>query len=165
MVSSNLVSTVTLAWIPSPDTNVTGYLLCSGLVSGQYTNQVEVGNVTNATAVGLSPGVSYYFAVIAHDAVGNQAPPSNELPVLIPPPSSLSASLSAPQLAPPGTGGAGLSLTFSGAAGTTYAIQATQDFITWSTVWTTNCVASGPMTFVDNAAPGYPMRFYRLLAQ
>ena len=158
-------STVTLAWVQSPDTNVTGYLLCCGLTSGQYLNQVEVGRVTNVTVMGLSPSATYYFVVIAHDAVGNQAPPSNELQVpIMPQPLALVRPV-APQLAVPSRSGAGISLTFRGNAGAMYAIQATQDFINWSTVWTALCVTSGPLTFVDGAAPGYPRRFYRLVAE
>jgi hypothetical protein len=70
---------VATGWNPSPDPNVVGYYLCWGLASGQCTNFIDVGNVTNATLGGLTTSVFYYFTVVAYDTVGDQAPPSNEI--------------------------------------------------------------------------------------
>src|SRR5437763_1058179 len=38
------VTTVSLAWTPSPDANVTGYKIYYGAASRDYTNSVAVGN-------------------------------------------------------------------------------------------------------------------------
>ena len=70
---------VSTGWNPSPDTNVTGYFLCWGLASGQCTNFIDVGDVTNATLGGLTTNTWYYFNVVAHDDGGDQAVPSNEI--------------------------------------------------------------------------------------
>ena len=54
--------TVTLGWAASPGPNLAGYKLCYGSISGIYTNQTDVGNVTSKTVSGLKNGVTYYFA-------------------------------------------------------------------------------------------------------
>jgi len=66
-------------WDASPDPTVVGYYIGWGLATGQCTNLIEVGNVTDVTLSGLSTNVLYYFTVVAHDATGQQAPPSNEV--------------------------------------------------------------------------------------
>ncbi len=156
-------SSIALGWNASPDTNVTGYLLCSGLVTGQYTNQVEVGNATNTTVTGLTTNVTYYFVVIAHDGQGNQAPPSNEVQVTLPAPSG--APQMGIQLTSIGPGAFTPSLNFLVASGSTYQIQASSDLINWSVLWTTNCATSGQLLFNDNTAVNYSQRFYRVLQQ
>lgn len=68
----------TLSWNASPDTNVTGYTICYGTSSHQYTNTISVGNVTNVVIPGLQGNTTYFFAAKAHDAAGNQSDFSNE---------------------------------------------------------------------------------------
>ncbi|MFO1487786.1 MAG: fibronectin type III domain-containing protein [Verrucomicrobiota bacterium] len=65
-------------WDPSPDPAVTGYHLFYGTQSGVYLNMLDVGNVTNASVTGLLPGCTYFFAVTAYDAAGNESDQSNE---------------------------------------------------------------------------------------
>jgi hypothetical protein len=61
-----------------------------------------------------------------------------------------------------GTAGAVLRLSFQATAGSTYDIQATPDFQQWSLIGTTNCSASGVVTY--NVAPptNTPRQFFRL---
>jgi len=151
-------SVVVLAWSPSPDTSVTGYFVCWGLSSTICTNALDVGNVTNATVEGLSPGTVYFFTVVAYDAAGNQAPPSNMIAYT--PRGALSI-----QPFSADTGGPCVSLNFHGTAGVVYALQATQDFKTWSTIFTTNCASAGPIAFQVSDLTAYPRRFFRLLQQ
>ncbi len=151
-------ASVSLGWTASPSTNVTGYFLNWGLLSGQCTNQLDVGNVTNTTLSGLASNATYYFNVVAYDAAGDQAPPSNELAYQVPnPPPPLLA-----QLQPGGTGAPTLGLSFQGSSGTTYVIQATEDLQHWVTIWTTNCGATGPLTYTSADMVLYPKRFYRV---
>jgi hypothetical protein len=49
------------------------------LASGQCTNLIDVGSVTNTALGGLTTNVFYYFTVVAHDAAGDQAVPSNQI--------------------------------------------------------------------------------------
>lgn len=55
---------VTLGWNPSPS-EITGYNIYRGLASQAYDTILPVGNVTNATVSGLTPGTTYFFAVTA----------------------------------------------------------------------------------------------------
>jgi hypothetical protein len=59
---------VRLAWDPSPDPDVTGYLVSWGPREGQYTSSVDVGPRTDWTISGLDPIQRYYFTVQAYDA-------------------------------------------------------------------------------------------------
>ena len=75
---------VTLAWNPSPDTNVVGYKVYYGIASRTYTNVVDVGDVTNATISGLVEGVTYYFAVTAYRSLGIESDYSAEVAYTVP---------------------------------------------------------------------------------
>lgn len=70
---------VHLGWKPSPSANVSGYFMCWGLASGQTTNRLDTGNVTNVFLGKLMPGYRYYFTVVAYSSFGDEAPPSNEV--------------------------------------------------------------------------------------
>src|SRR5438445_2946175 len=83
-VSAFGVQDVTLAWDASTDTSVTGYNIYYGLASGNYTNKVSVGNVTNATVPALVEGMIYFFAATASNASGLESDPSNEVSYSVP---------------------------------------------------------------------------------
>jgi hypothetical protein len=70
---------VTLGWSPSPDTNVTGYLVLFGTASGIYTSQLDVGHTNSATVKELATNLTYYFRVMAYGSSGQESPPSNEI--------------------------------------------------------------------------------------
>ncbi|HXW68039.1 MAG TPA: S-layer homology domain-containing protein, partial [Dissulfurispiraceae bacterium] len=79
-----------LSWTePTTNTNGTeltdlaGYKVYYGTVSGDYTQNVNVGNVTNYTVSNLAAG-TYYFAVAAYDTSGNQSTYSNQVSTTIP---------------------------------------------------------------------------------
>lgn len=71
---------ITLSWDPATDdTDVAGYYVYSGLYSvsadgGSYTfGSSDVGDTTTYTMENLSNGVTYYFAITAYDAAGNES--------------------------------------------------------------------------------------------
>jgi LPXTG-motif cell wall-anchored protein len=73
-------SAVTLSWDPATDdTGVAGYFVYSGLSSvenggGSYTfGSLDVEDVTSYTMESLSNNITYYFAVTAYDAAGNES--------------------------------------------------------------------------------------------
>jgi hypothetical protein len=68
---------ITLAWDPSPDTNVTGYRLYYGPTSGTYTNSVTT--VSNQVTVVLTNTRSAFFAATATNAAGMESDYSNEV--------------------------------------------------------------------------------------
>jgi hypothetical protein len=53
--------------------------MCWGLASGQTTNRLDSGNVTNLFLGDLVPGYTYFFTVVAYSSYGDEAPPSNEV--------------------------------------------------------------------------------------
>lgn len=78
---------VTLSWSPpesrvdgSPLTNLAGYKIDYGLMSGVYDYEIDVSNAGVMTYVveNLSPG-EWFFAVAAYDAEGLESDPSNEV--------------------------------------------------------------------------------------
>jgi hypothetical protein len=144
---------VTVEWIPSPDTNVVGYNIYYGGVSGDYTNKTNVGQVTSATISGLVAGATYYFAATAYDSLGQESDFSSEASYLVP------AERPTVQIrnAPAGQ----FILTVSGLIGQTYDIEATQDFVGWTVIGTVTMGASGSLDFTDADAAGFPQRFYR----
>src|SRR5258706_15298527 len=75
---------VTLAWDPSPDTNVISYNVYYGPGTGNYTNLLSLGNTTNATVTGLLEGGTYFFVATAVDAIGLESDPSNEISYSVP---------------------------------------------------------------------------------
>jgi len=70
---------VTLGWNPSAASDIAGYYIYQGGASLSYTDQIDVGNVTDATVSGLTAGITYYFAVSAYDAAGLESTLSSEI--------------------------------------------------------------------------------------
>jgi CxxC motif-containing protein (DUF1111 family) len=64
-IPSGSTNAIGLAWNPSATLEVTGYRIVYGLDSNALTNSVDVGNVTSVIISGLTPGQTYYLAVIA----------------------------------------------------------------------------------------------------
>lgn len=77
---------VNLAWDYDFSTNaVSGFRLYYGPSTGNYTNSVTVGTVTNATIPSLSRGGTYYFAATALSTnAGIESDYSNEINYTIP---------------------------------------------------------------------------------
>jgi hypothetical protein len=70
---------VQLAWNPSPDSNVTNYFIWYGVGTGQYTNKVAVGNVTNASVTMPARGATYFFVATAFSSANLESIWSNEV--------------------------------------------------------------------------------------
>jgi hypothetical protein len=64
-------------------TNLAGFKIYYGVSSGTYSDVVDAGMTTSYTISGLAPG-TYYFAVRAYDASGNESGYSNEASKTIP---------------------------------------------------------------------------------
>ena len=104
---------ITLVWDPNPETNIAGYTVYYGTMSGTYTSTINVGNVTSWTVNGLTDGQTYYFAVDAYTSDGTHSALSAQVSGITD--SSNPAALTAP--APSSTLG-GSSATFQWSAGT-----------------------------------------------
>jgi sulfur relay (sulfurtransferase) complex TusBCD TusD component (DsrE family) len=78
--SAIAASSVTLAWDPSPGTDViTNYNLYYGAASATYTNVVPAGTNTTVTISNLVGGTTYYFAATAVDTNGLESVYSTEV--------------------------------------------------------------------------------------
>jgi len=71
--------TITLSWDPSPSPEVVGYRLYYGQQSGNYTNQIDVGNRRSTDVANLIDGTTYYFVVTAYDADKTESLPTEEV--------------------------------------------------------------------------------------
>lgn len=71
---------VTLAWDPNPEPDVTGYRLLYGTSSGVRPHMVDVGNVTTATLT-LTESDTIYVVAVAYNSAALESPPSEELMV------------------------------------------------------------------------------------
>ena len=71
-------SGVTLAWNPSVTPGVAGYRLYYGTASHNYTRSLIAGNATTLSVSRFQPGITYYFAVTAYNASGDESDFSNE---------------------------------------------------------------------------------------
>lgn len=84
--ASTSAQSVSLSWNPSPSSTAAGYDVFYGLASGEYTSSIDAGTNTSFTVSGLTPGDTYYFAVLAYDADQDESPFSNEITNTIPMP-------------------------------------------------------------------------------
>ena len=146
-------NSVTLAWDGSSSTEVTGYRVYYGAVSGNYSNSVVVGNGTTNTVPGLASGATYFFAVTAYNASGLESDFSNEISYTVP--------RKLPTMQIRVTPTRQVVLTVSGPIGHTYDIQATQDLRTWTIIGTVTVGVGGSLDFTDTNAAGVSKCFYR----
>jgi hypothetical protein len=71
--------TVNLAWDPSPEPDIAGYVVYYGTTPGVYPNSVNVGATTSRQITGLASGRTYYFTVKAYNQAAFYSPASNEV--------------------------------------------------------------------------------------
>jgi len=84
LVKNTSNGAVTLVWNANTESNLAGYKLSYGTTSGNYSTQIDVGNVTNKIVSGLSNGLTYYFAVKAYNTAAMISPFSNEVSYTLP---------------------------------------------------------------------------------
>jgi len=77
-----------LLWTANADSAVTNYRVYWGTQSGNYTGWFDAGKVTSAVVSSLTPGATYFFAVVAVASDGRVSAYSNEgrYTVPLPPP-------------------------------------------------------------------------------
>jgi hypothetical protein len=81
--SQALAADVTLSWDPNSESNLAGYKLYYGTVSGTYGAPITLGLQTTYTITSLSSG-TYYFALTAFNTLGQESAFSNEVSATIP---------------------------------------------------------------------------------
>lgn len=93
-LSTASAADVTLTWNANTESDLAGYKLYQGTVSGQYGPPVTLGKVTTYTLTlpSLDVDQSYFWALSAYDLAGNESGKSVELSKLVagtPPPPAL----------------------------------------------------------------------------
>jgi hypothetical protein len=72
---------ITFTWAPNQESDLAGYKLYTGNATGNYTANVDVGNVITHTLT--LPDGNYYFALSAYDTSGNESGKSNEVSTVV----------------------------------------------------------------------------------
>lgn len=145
---------VDLAWNSSSNSSVAGYFLYCGSQAGVYTNRINIGNNTTALISGLQEGQTYHFAVSAYNSEGTESPLSSDLTYITP---------GAIKLLSP-TNSSSMNMEFPVAPDHWYAVQASTDMQTWTTIGQTAVATSNAWTqFTDPQAGQFSTRFYRLV--
>ena len=146
-------SSASIEWNPNTDPAVTGYNVYYGGATRAYTNVVSVGTSTNATVGGLLEGKTYFFAVTAHDDIGDESDYSAETIYLVP----------GFLVITPGTNpGDPIRVQFPVAPAHWYELQVSGDLRSWTTVWQTLGVANNWVEF-DAPVATTGAQFYRLI--
>jgi hypothetical protein len=155
-MKSSAVQSVTLTWNASTSHDIAGYNVYYGSASGNYTNVISVGNVTNATISGLSEGTCDYFVVKARNAVGLESLPSNEISYTV----SERFLLAIQTVCLTGTP-ASVLVTATGATPAQWALESSSDLKNWSTA----AEGTNPLINVSLVVTGTPAMFFRLRNQ
>lgn len=142
---------IKLSWKASGSTNVTGYRIQYGTVSGAYPASVVLGNVTSATVSGFAEGVTYYFVLRAVNSAGVESDATNEI--------SFKPGLHTARMR--ANANMGTVLYVRGRIGLQYDIEASADMKTWSLVNTVTMPAGGWLDYSDPQAANHAARFYR----
>ena len=78
-VASSNTGSVSVAWNPNPEANISGYKIYWGESSRQYTKVQDAGNMVQATLSNLTAGQTYFCAVTAYNTAGQESPYSAEI--------------------------------------------------------------------------------------
>jgi hypothetical protein len=70
---------LSLAWDANTEPDLAGYNIYFGTASRDYSDPINVGDVTEVTLTGFDEGSTYYFAATAYDEDGNESAYSEEL--------------------------------------------------------------------------------------
>jgi hypothetical protein len=120
------VSSASLQWDLNTDPSIVGYNVYYGGESRSYTNVLSVGNLNNAMIPGLVEGKTYYFAVTAYNASGEESDYSNETTFIVP---------GFLTLTPGNDLGEPMHIRFPVAVSHFYELQVSEDLKIWRTVW------------------------------
>lgn len=133
------------------DPSVVGYNVYYGPTSRNYTNVLTTGTTNSATVTGLVEGETYFFAVTAFDAFGDESDFSEESWFLVP--GFLTLTLGK-------NPGDPAHIRFPVAQNHWYELQASLDLRSWTTIWQVTGVINTWVQF-DVPVSGSGFQFYR----
>ncbi|HXT10430.1 MAG TPA: fibronectin type III domain-containing protein [Candidatus Angelobacter sp.] len=136
--AAKAASGVVLAWNANPDPSVVGYNVYFGGTSGNYTNMFSAGDVTNTMVNGLAEGKTYYFAVTAYDAFGDESGFSAETIYIVP---------GWLRMTPRVASTDPVHIQFPVASGHVYQLQESTNLRNWSTIWYVTGLSNQWMSF------------------
>ncbi len=85
MTVAKAAESVALSWDSNPEPDIAGYRVRFGQTRGTLAEIADTGSpVTELTLSGLTPGETYYFAVLAYNQMGVEGPLSAEISYLVP---------------------------------------------------------------------------------
>ncbi len=70
---------VSFAWTANTDPSIVGYRYHQGTSSGNYSQSIDVGKSSTATAANLTAGLTYYFVITAYNAAAQESVASNQV--------------------------------------------------------------------------------------
>jgi hypothetical protein len=70
---------VSFAWTTNADPSIVGYRYHQGTSSGNYSQSIDVGKASTATASSLTAGLTYYFVITAYNAAAQESVASNQV--------------------------------------------------------------------------------------
>ncbi|MEW6052162.1 MAG: DUF1566 domain-containing protein [Nitrospirota bacterium] len=164
----------TLIWNPpianedgTPLTGLAGYKVYYGTVSRNYTQSIDVGNVTTYTVPNLSDGVTYYFAATAYNTAQKESQYSNEISRAMSPPPLPQYILTV------GKGGTGTGTVISAPAGVSCGTDCTEAYTAGTSVtlsaspdgnslfsgWSGACAGTGACALTMDAAKSVTATF------
>lgn len=146
-------STVSIQWTPNTDPAVIGYNVYYGAASRNYTNVLSTGNTSALTVPGLVEGKTYFFAVTAFDALGDESDLSDEAQFIVP---------GFLTLTPGSKPGDPSRIQFPVTQNHWYELQVSSDLISWTTIWQVTGVINTWVEF-DAPATGTGSHFYRVV--
>jgi hypothetical protein len=150
-------ASVTLAWsAPTSGSSVAGYRIYYGNATKSYTSAVSVGKVTQATLSGMDPAATYYIALTAFDAAGNESDFSNEINF------SDASSSGRPNLVLKVNPSHQASISGKGKASHAYEVQASLDLKQWTVLGNVTTDTSGSFIYTDPNSASIRSRSYRL---
>lgn len=126
---------VSLDWSPNPESNIAGYRIHFGSVSGSYTTTFDVGNTTRASLPPMMLGSTYYVTLSAYDTEFREGPRSAELVITASPPAPVASPAFATGASGPGQGQGALQWKYPKSAANPaerFTIQASEDLIQWT---------------------------------
>jgi hypothetical protein len=159
---------ITITWNASPSPEVTGYRVCWGTSPAAVTNRLDVGDITTArlTLIRQQTNATYYFAVVAYDATGDESGPSNTIQYFVSPVRfALRARKPLVRITPPVLPPELPAFTVNANAGDVFELEATTNFQNWEVIFTTNCPVAGAVTITPPYSAGVPQRFFRVRRQ
>jgi len=110
-------ATLRIAWDPSSDPAVVGYMVSMGTRSGVYAQRIDAGLQTLEEFSDLTVGATYYFVVQSYDRLGNLSAPSAEVAGIAPSSSALSIMCPAPSTTSSNGGPVPVTFSASGSGG------------------------------------------------